>query len=170
MKHASIDIKKIVRIAALIVADGAMTFLAGFLAVLTRMEFSFTAMLESGFLDNILICAPLNILCTVLIFALFRLYASLWEYTGGQRADTHCPCVHHSHLYPVCGNAPDPIHRGYAGAQKLRGSRQPVPDRFHRYGTFGLSVRPGTVPPAGGGWAHRSERCSSAPVTQAQWL
>lgn len=73
---------KAVRILLLLLLDAVMINLASFLALFVRMELNMTAVRESGFLTSVFRYAPLDTICTVAVFWLFRLYNSLWAYAG----------------------------------------------------------------------------------------
>jgi FlaA1/EpsC-like NDP-sugar epimerase len=70
-----------VRIAAFLVYDILAVCAAEFLALWTRFEFSVRA-IEPRFAQPALHYVPVNILVTIAIFAMLRLYSSLWEYAG----------------------------------------------------------------------------------------
>ena len=53
-----------------------------FAALLLRFELSPALAAESGFLDSVSSYMLLNTVLTVFIFAVFRLYNSLWEFAG----------------------------------------------------------------------------------------
>ncbi len=76
------DRTKVTRILLLLLVDVLLINLSSFLALFTRMELDFTALLESGFLDSICRYALIDTVCTIFIFLLFRLYNSLWAYAG----------------------------------------------------------------------------------------
>ena len=77
-----LDQTKAVRILLLLLLDAVMINLASFLALFVRMELNMTAVRESGFLTSVFRYAPLDTICTVAVFWLFRLYNSLWAYAG----------------------------------------------------------------------------------------
>ena len=73
---------KLMRIAALLLADIVLINLSAFAALLLRFELSPALAAESGFLDSVSSYMLLNTVLTVFIFAVFRLYNSLWEFAG----------------------------------------------------------------------------------------
>ncbi len=81
MKKLIIDKKLWFRRTFLILYDIAAMALAGLLALLTRFEFRFYS-IEIKYLDSMWKFMPLNILLTLFIFYLFRMYQSLWAYAG----------------------------------------------------------------------------------------
>lgn len=81
MRKLIIDKKLWFRRAFLILYDIAAMALAGLLALLTRFEFRFYA-IEVKYLDDMWKFMPLNMILTLLIFYLFRMYHSLWAYAG----------------------------------------------------------------------------------------
>ena len=73
---------RLVRTIFLVVSDILLINISYFAAFLTRFEFSLTQAKNSGFLDSLLGYLPLNIIGTLILFVLFRLYSSLWAYAG----------------------------------------------------------------------------------------
>lgn len=66
----------------LILTDGVLFTASGVLALFLRYEFSLSTLIGSTHLQNILMMLPLTVPLTVLVFAYFRLYSSLWEFAG----------------------------------------------------------------------------------------
>ena len=81
-----INMKKIVRVAVLLLADLVLINLAQFLALYIRFEFSLAELVESGFLDSVISFAPVYSLMCIFIFAFFGLYNSLWAYVSMKEA------------------------------------------------------------------------------------
>ena len=81
-----INMKKIVRVAVLLLADLVLINLAQFLALFIRFEFSMAALVESGFLESVISFAPVYSLLCIFIFAFFGLYNSLWAYVSMKEA------------------------------------------------------------------------------------
>lgn len=77
-----INLVRLSRVIPLILIDAAMINLASFLALYIRYEFNLDALLQSGYLDNILRFIPVNTVLVLIIFHFFHLYSSLWEYAG----------------------------------------------------------------------------------------
>lgn len=75
------NFKLFYRRAFLIVYDIISVILASYLAVLIRYEFH-VDMIPSHFLEPITAFLPFNIVLTLFIFYLFRLYHSLWAFAG----------------------------------------------------------------------------------------
>lgn len=69
------------RMAGLMVYDVGSVLAASFLAIVMRYEFDYD-MIPSYFLEPIFRFLPFNIICTLIIFFLFRLYHSLWAFAG----------------------------------------------------------------------------------------
>jgi FlaA1/EpsC-like NDP-sugar epimerase len=71
------------RIIALIILDILVSNLAVFLALYIRHDFKYTMLSQSGFLDTALQWLIPNTVLVLVVFAFFRLYATLWNYAGG---------------------------------------------------------------------------------------
>ena len=78
----NINRQKLLRIACLLLADIIMINLSAIAALLLRFELSPTQALETGFLSSVISYTWLNTLITVIIFWIFGLYNSLWEFAG----------------------------------------------------------------------------------------
>lgn len=65
----------------LVIYDVASILVASFLAIAMRYEFDLEAIPEY-FLQTIVRCMPINIVATLLIFYLFKMYNSLWAFAG----------------------------------------------------------------------------------------
>lgn len=65
----------------LVIYDIASIILASFLAITMRYEFAFSQV-PQYFWDTIIRYMPINIVLTILIFYLFKLYNSLWAFAG----------------------------------------------------------------------------------------
>ena len=74
--------QKAIRVCVLLAADVVLINLAAFLALFVRFEFDYGALLESGFLESLWSYAAMNTLTTVIVFILFKLYNSLWEFAS----------------------------------------------------------------------------------------
>lgn len=70
-----------IRVTLLLLLDIAVICVSSFLALWVRYEFEFAA-IDKQYLEAIGKYAPINIVCTVLIFYIFRLYKSLWRYAS----------------------------------------------------------------------------------------
>lgn len=81
IKH-NFDLTKASRILFLLASDIILISLSGFISLYLRFEFSISALCESSFLPTMIRYAPINLICTLLIFWLCRLYNSLWEFAG----------------------------------------------------------------------------------------
>ncbi len=71
------------RVMLLLIYDTMAVCLAEFLALWTRFEFSFDK-IDAPFVETASHYVLLNVFVTVLIFALFKLYNSLWQYASVQ--------------------------------------------------------------------------------------
>ncbi len=65
----------------LLIVDVPILCISSYLALLTRFEF-YPSRIAPVFLETIRNYAPLNIFCTIMIFAAFRLYSSQWRFAG----------------------------------------------------------------------------------------
>ena len=76
------DWGRLSRIVALIVLDAVLINAAALAALLIRFEFSIETLIDSGFVDAYFQIAPYYTVVSILIFAAFRLYRSLWEFAS----------------------------------------------------------------------------------------
>lgn len=74
------------RVVCLMLVDVVMFNIAAFLALLVRFEFSMQLLQNSGYLSSLPLLASLGSVITIVVFYIFRLYNSLWEYAGGEEA------------------------------------------------------------------------------------
>lgn len=74
--------QRVLRVSMLVLADVIAINLAAFLALYSRFEFSFSHLLQSGFLKELSHFAIFGTLLTLLVFYLMRLYSSMWEYAS----------------------------------------------------------------------------------------
>ncbi|MBD5554146.1 MAG: polysaccharide biosynthesis protein [Roseburia sp.] len=74
---------KSIRIILLVIYDICAICIAEFLALWTRFEFSFDK-IEEPYLNAAIRYTLINIIATVVIFAMFKLYSSLWRYASVQ--------------------------------------------------------------------------------------
>lgn len=81
MKKKEINYQLLIRRICLIVLDIICIIAASILALLTRYEFDFSQ-IPKEFLKVIYKYGPFTIVITLIIFSLFRIYSSLWEYAG----------------------------------------------------------------------------------------
>ena len=68
------------RVLLLLIIDVVIINAAAFSSLFVRFELDLSLMEESGFFESVLSYMPLNTLATILIFALLKLYDSLWDY------------------------------------------------------------------------------------------
>lgn len=83
MKMGKINYRLWVRRTFLIILDIVCIALASFFALATRFEFVVYQIPEEH-LISLLKYEPFFIILTLIVFALFRIYSSLWEYAGAQ--------------------------------------------------------------------------------------
>lgn len=76
-KNAELWIKRLF----LICYDACAVLVAAFFALWLRYEFAYRN-IEKKYLDRLWKCLPLLIASAILVFALFKLYSSLWAYAG----------------------------------------------------------------------------------------
>ena len=74
--------QKIIRVALLMLLDIAMSFLAGFLSLLIRLDFSFDRLMSSGYFSVFLRWAPVFAAALICVFFPLKLYNSLWEFAS----------------------------------------------------------------------------------------
>lgn len=86
----------ITRIILLVMADLFAILLSSFLALYVRYEFKFSD-IDTDFLEAALRAYPLNVLITLIVFNIFRLYNSVWRYAS----DTEL--VNNAIAVVVCG-------------------------------------------------------------------
>ncbi|MGN1195081.1 MAG: polysaccharide biosynthesis protein [Acutalibacteraceae bacterium] len=81
-------------ILVMIAVDVFIVNLAGFAALFTRFEFDYFVLVASGFLDNFKSLMIFSTAATILIFAFFRLYSTVWAYAGvGELLRIICACI-----------------------------------------------------------------------------
>ncbi len=81
MKKRKMNYQLLIRRICLIILDIICIIAASILALLTRFEFDFSQ-IPKEFLKVIYEYGPFTIVITLIIFTLFRIYSSLWEYAG----------------------------------------------------------------------------------------
>jgi len=114
---------KFYRRAGLIVYDVLSIIVASFFALLLRYEFNLDLIPEE-FLDPVTGFLPINIIITIMIFYVLRLYHSLWAYAG----ETELQNLVMSCVASGIVNA--------VGLQFFRVGRQPVPQSYYFLYTF----------------------------------
>lgn len=83
IKKAYDSTAKPVRITLLVIYDIAAVCLSEYLALLTRFDFRMSNITEE-YLWHAVQYTPINLICTIVIFALAKLYNSLWRYASVQ--------------------------------------------------------------------------------------
>lgn len=81
MQKLILDKQLIIRRVFLICLDICCIIAASILGLLIRFDFSL-AKVELQYLDHLWAYLPINIICTIIIFYIFRLYHSLWVFAG----------------------------------------------------------------------------------------
>lgn len=81
IKNLVLDSSKTMRIVLLIIYDVCAVCVSEFLALWTRFEFSFRQM-ETVYIETALKYTLINIVTTLCVFAIFKLYSSLWRYAS----------------------------------------------------------------------------------------
>lgn len=81
MQKLILDKQLIIRRVFLICLDICCIIAASILGLLIRFDFSL-AKVEIQYLDHLWAYLPINIICTIIIFYIFRLYHSLWVFAG----------------------------------------------------------------------------------------
>ena len=71
----------IIRMILLAVMDVFSVLLASFMAIYVRYDFSFKA-IPADFMQSVYILLPVNVLLTLALFWLFKLYKSVWRYAS----------------------------------------------------------------------------------------
>lgn len=83
LKKAYNSASKPIRLIILVIYDIVAICLSEYLALLTRFDFKMSSITEE-YLWNAVKYTPINIICTVAIFSLAKLYNSLWRYASVQ--------------------------------------------------------------------------------------
>jgi FlaA1/EpsC-like NDP-sugar epimerase len=81
MKKRNLNYQLLYRRTSLMIYDVASVLVASFLAIAMRYEFEYD-MIPPYFVETIVRFLPFNIVCTLIIFYIFRLYHSLWAFAG----------------------------------------------------------------------------------------
>ena len=77
-----IDPARVIRVAALVVADVIALNLSWFLALLLRFNLEWKPLMDSGFVETCLRLTLPNTILSIVIFAALTLYRSLWNYAS----------------------------------------------------------------------------------------
>ncbi len=80
-KNEPFDQQLFLRRVLLIMYDVVAIFAAGALTILLRFNLNYAA-IELQYIQMMWKYLPINIVCTLLIFAAFKLYSSMWQYAG----------------------------------------------------------------------------------------
>ena len=82
MKPAIVNKQKTVRIAVLIICDMLIAWLAAFLTMFVRFEMNMDFLRATVYYPHLFKVQIAAMLCAVPVFAVFKLYNSLWEFAG----------------------------------------------------------------------------------------
>ncbi len=69
------------KVIMLFIYDACAVFLSEYLAIITRFDFN-VERVESGYLTSVLRYTPVNLVLTLLIFIILRMYSSLWRFAS----------------------------------------------------------------------------------------
>ncbi len=115
--------QKLYRRIGLIIYDTISIFVASYVAILIRYEFSLDEIPEH-FLNPVNTFLPINIIITIVIFYLFKLYDSLWAYAGEREMQNLVmACVISGVVNAI-------------GLQFFKSDQQPVPQSYYFLYTF----------------------------------
>ncbi len=122
-KKEPFNYQKLYRRTILIIYDILSVIVSSYLAILIRYEFKFDTIPEH-FLSPVNHFLPINILITLVVFYIFRLYDSLWAYAGEKEMQNLVmACVISGVLNAI-------------GLQFFKSHTQPVPQSYYFLYTF----------------------------------
>ena len=122
-KKEPFNYAKLYRRIVLIIYDILMVIMASYVAILMRYEFRFGDIPEH-FLNPVTTFLPINIILTLVIFYLFKLYDSLWAYAGEREMQNLVmACVISGVINAI-------------GLQFFKSHTQPVPQSYYFLYTF----------------------------------
>lgn len=122
-KKEPFNYAKLYRRTGLIIYDVVSIILASFLAILIRYEFKIDN-IPDFFLDPVTTFLPINILLSIVVFYIFKLYDSLWAYAGeSEFQNLVMACVISCIVNAV-------------GLQFFKSESQPVPQSYYFLYTF----------------------------------
>lgn len=81
-RRISLNVRQTSRVMLLVLMDIGGILFAAFFALLLRMEFNLSQVLDANFLHSICSMLVFHILITVFLFAITGCYRSLWQYAG----------------------------------------------------------------------------------------
>ena len=79
---AQLDHVRLVRVLLLMCGDAVLINLAALVALYARLDFDWSLLVDSGFLDTYLRITAWYTPLTIVVFAVFHLYRSLWAYAS----------------------------------------------------------------------------------------
>ena len=122
-KKEPFNFQKLYRRVGLIIYDILCIIGASYVAILMRYEFKLSAIPEH-FLDPVTSFLPINVIVTIAIFYLFKLYDSLWAYAGEKEMQNLVmACVLSGVINAI-------------GLQFFKSQSQPVPQSYYFLYTF----------------------------------
>ena len=122
-KKEPFNFQKLYRRIGLIIYDIISIIVASYVAILMRYEFSLDEIPEY-FLDPVNSFLPINIIITIIVFYVFRLYDSLWAYAGEREMQNLVmACVISGVINAI-------------GLQFFKSDIQPVPQSYYFLYTF----------------------------------
>ncbi|MBP9996386.1 MAG: polysaccharide biosynthesis protein, partial [Lachnospiraceae bacterium] len=113
-----VNYKLFYRRTCLIIYDIASVLVASFLAIAMRYEFEFEA-IPDYFLETIIRFLPFNVVLTIFLFYVFKLYNSLWAFAGENELQNLIVAC-------ICGTAVDGI-----GLFLVKVEKRPVPNSYY---------------------------------------
>ena len=122
-KKEPFNYAKLYRRIGLIIYDILSVIMASYVSLLMRYEFKFSAIPEH-FLTPVTRFLPINIIITLAIFYLFKMYDSLWAYAGERELQNLVMAC----LFSALINA--------VGLQFFKSQSQPVPQSYYFLYTF----------------------------------
>ncbi len=121
--NAPFNYQKLYRRIGLMLYDIMSVVMASFVAILMRYEFNLDSIPEH-FLQPVTTFLPINIIITIVVFYLFRLYDSLWAYAGEKEMQNLVmACVLSGVINAI-------------GLQFFKSDLQPVPQSYYFLYTF----------------------------------
>ena len=122
-KKEPFNYQKLYRRTGLIIYDIISVIASSYLAILMRYEFRIST-IPQHFLEPVNTFLPINIIITILIFYLFKLYDSLWAYAGERELQNLVmACVLSGVINTI-------------GLQFFKSANQPVPQSYYFLYTF----------------------------------
>lgn len=77
------DTQLLLRVTMLLILDILAVYVSGFMALAIRFELDFSR-IDAKYIEAVYAYIVINVICTIVIFYMFRLYTSLWKYASVQ--------------------------------------------------------------------------------------